>query len=197
MTTILLIRHGETDWNRSGQIMGDHPVPLNHCGRKQAERVAALLRSQSLTALYSSPVVRARETAQYIADAIGLPVTLAPGLSEIGVGAWQGRFWRDLGDDPVRARFYARPDEVRPPGGETLKEVQERAVRVIHEARTADGPVAVVSHADVIRTIIAHCLGWSLASLRHVRIDHTSITGLELHDSHTELTCVNYVAPEL
>ncbi len=196
MATILLIRHGETDWNRTGQIMGDHPVPLNQAGRHQAQRVATLLHSRSITALYCSPVERATETARYIGEAMGLPVTIARGLTEIGVGEWQGRFWKDLGDDPMRAQYYARPDEARPPGGETLREVQRRAIAVLDEVRNPRGPVAVVSHADVIRTIIAHFLGWSLTSLRHVRIDHASITGLEIHDSHAELTCVNYVAPE-
>lgn len=86
MPTVLLVRHGETDWNRSGQIMGERPIPLNQNGRAQAQRLAAFLKARPIQALYSSPVARALQTAAILASALQLPVTPDRGLTEIGVG---------------------------------------------------------------------------------------------------------------
>lgn len=85
MATIFLVRHGETDWNRSGQIMGEQPVPLNREGEAQTQRLATLLKDRLVHALYSSPVARTLQTAQILASALRKPVTADRGLTEIGV----------------------------------------------------------------------------------------------------------------
>jgi broad specificity phosphatase PhoE len=193
MPTILLVRHGETDWNRSGRIMGARPVPLNQNGVTQSARLALQLTALPSPALYSSPVVRARQTADILASAIHTPVSEEPGLSEIGVGEWEGRYWNDFEGDPVRVDFYRLPGEARPPGGETLGEVQQRAVAAVERAvrRTASKPVVFVTHADVIRTIVAHYLEASLQTTRHMQIGHASVTALTLDGSSGTLLCVN------
>lgn len=201
MTTLLLVRHGETDWNRSGQIMGEQPIPLNQNGEADAQRLADLLRSRSLRTIYSSPVLRARQTAEILATAVRLPVRVDRGLTEINVGEWVGRFWRELTDDLVRRNFYSNPQDSRPPGGETLREVQTRVVSFVEGAMAEalstsgdTGPLLLVSHADVVRAIIAHYLQWDLQTIRQVRIDHASLTALKVADGLADLLFLNHTA---
>ncbi len=193
MPTILLVRHGETDWNRSGQIMGIRPVPLNQNGLTQAARLALQLTALPAPALYSSPVVRARQTADILASTLRMPVIKEPGLSEIGVGEWEGRYWNELDGDPARVNFYRLPQEARPPGGETLGEVQQRAIAAVERAlgRMKAGSAIFVSHADVIRTIVAHYLETDLQTMRHMQIGHASVTALKINGSSGMLLCLN------
>ncbi len=194
MSIILLVRHGETDWNRSGQIMGDQPIPLNPHGAVQAHQLAACLKGCGIQTIYSSPVARAVQTAEILASVLGARVTLLPGLSEIGVGEWAGRFWKDLADEPIKNDYYAKPREARPPGGETLAEVQDRAVAAVEEVcrNGTGGPFLFVSHADVIRSVLAHYLYLDFVGLRRARIDHASLTALRLAEGAAELLCLNY-----
>ncbi len=202
MPTILLVRHGETDWNRSGQIMGERPIPLNARGEAQANALAAVLGPGVARAVYSSPVHRARQTAQILAAAMQRAVDTDRALTEIGVGEWEGKFWRDLTEDLVRHNYYAKPDEARPPGGETLREVQVRAVSAVQRAMERAGlsgedRLVIVSHADVIRAVVAHYLELDLQTIRRIRIDHASVTAIGLGDGLTDLLFVNYTpAPE-
>lgn len=202
MPTILLVRHGETDWNRSGQIMGERSVPLNARGEAQARTLAGMLGPGSARALYCSPVERARQTAQILAPALQRPVCALRDLREIAFGEWEGRFWRDLTDDLIRHSFYTKPDEARPPGGETLREVQARAVAALQGALRQDrlserDQVVVVSHADVIRAIVAHYLELDLQTIRRMRIDHASVTAVGIGEGLTDLLFLNYTpAPD-
>lgn len=194
MPTILLVRHGETDWNRSGQIMGEQPVPLNQNGEAQVKRLALFLKSRSSRALYSSPVARAIQTAEILASVLQVPLTVDRGLTEINVGEWEGRYWKDLTDEFARQQFYTSPEEARPPGGETLSEVKIRAVAAVERARAraeAD-PLLFVSHADVVRAILAHYLKFDLKTVRQIRIDHASLTALELNGTQADLLFLNY-----
>jgi broad specificity phosphatase PhoE len=196
MATIVLIRHGETDWNRSGQIMGEQPVPLNRQGEAQTTKLASLLKERPVGAIYSSPVARTVQTAEILAQALHVPVTTDRGLTEIGVGQWEGRFWKDLANEIIRQNFYRNPLEARPPGGETLREVQVRAVAAVERARTdaahEAGPLLFVSHADVVRAILAHYLRFDLQTVRQLRIDHASLTVLHINEATADLLCLNY-----
>jgi broad specificity phosphatase PhoE len=195
MTTILLVRHGETDWNVSGQIMGERPIPLNRTGELQAERLANLVKTRQIGALYSSPVARALQTAERLGSTLGLPVTTDPGLREIGMGQWEGQFWKDLADEIVRHNFYTKPQEARPPGGETIGEVQARAVAVVERARAGTGdPLLFVSHADVVRVILGHYLRLDLQHVRQMRIDHASLSALDLTGDLVTLLCLNHTS---
>jgi broad specificity phosphatase PhoE len=217
MSTILLVRHGETDWNRSGQIMGARPIPLNWRGETQARTLARFLRhwasrsgfssidapavpglppfDRDACRLLSSPVHRAAQTASILGEALGLRPRSEAGLSEIGLGEWEGRYWNEIGDDPGRRQFYSHPGEARPPGGETLGEVQARAIVVIQRALAEKeaGTFVLVSHADVIRSILAHSLELPLQQTRAMRIDNASLTGLSLSPDPSSLLFLNYV----
>jgi broad specificity phosphatase PhoE len=197
-TTLLLVRHGQTEWNVTGQIMGQRPVPLNQQGEAQAMRLGEFLRGRLIQGIYSSPVVRARRTADILASALGLEVREEPGLCEIGCGDWEGKYWTDLTDDLIRHDFYLKPHEARPPAGETLKEVQARAVEVV-ERLCAGGrgcQLVLVSHADVLRAILAHYLSLDLQMVRRIRIDHASLTALELTGDTADLLYLNYTVQE-
>jgi broad specificity phosphatase PhoE len=178
MPTILLVRHGETDWNRSGQIMGERPVPLNQQGLAQVQRLAGLLMDRPIRAILSSPVARARQTAEILTAALNVPVTVDRGLT----------------DQIIRQDLYRKPHEARPPGGETLREVQDRAVAAVERAcaTRSEGPLLFVSHADVLRAILAHYLKLDLATIRQVRVSHAALTAIEIHGSLTDLVCLNY-----
>ncbi|HEX2054913.1 MAG TPA: histidine phosphatase family protein [Nitrospiraceae bacterium] len=193
MPICLLVRHGETDWNRSGRVMGDQPIPINHAGDRQARELATFLGGTKLVQIFSSPVLRALQTAQILAERLQAGVVQAPGLREIDMGAWMNRFWRELADDPAKRDWYSRPDDARPAGGETLREVQRRAVAAVEDImRTSSGRhFACVSHADVIRTILAHYLHMDLVSLRNMKIDHASATALEIAPHGNQLLFLN------
>lgn len=177
--------------------MGQQPIPLNARGEAQASALAAVLGPGVARALSSSPVHRARQTAQILAASLQHSVDTDRALTEIGVGEWEGRFWRDLTDDLIRHDFYTKPDEARPPGGETLREVQARAVSGVERAieragLAAEDRLVIVSHADVIRAIVAYYLDLDLQTIRRMRIDHASVTGLRLVDGLTDLLFLNY-----
>jgi alpha-ribazole phosphatase len=195
MALILLARHGQTDWNLSGQIMGCSPVPLNETGERQVYALARDLKLLTPDRLYASPAVRALQTARIIASVLTLPVEIEQGLVEIGVGEWEGRYWRELEGDPIRLQYYSCPDTACPPGGETLKQVGHRAVAVVERARAATpgSTLLFVSHADVIRTILSHYLGLEMEALRTLRIDHASLTALNLAGPRPELLYSNRV----
>ena len=163
MTQFVLIRHGETDWNREGRWQGQADVPLNARGLEQAAAMArALNGSIRLDAIYSSDLMRARQTADALAQAAALPVVLDPRLREIHQGEWQG-----LRVEEIEARyahvFQMRsqdPWEVAPPGGETAQEVRQRVKTALDEIaqRHPGQAVAIVSHGftlAVARTLIA------------------------------------------
>ena len=144
MPTLLLIRHGETDWNRSGQVMGNQPIPLNQTGEQQARACADMLAHTPIAGIFTSPVLRAVQTAEIVSHTHSTPLHHAPGLSEIGVGDWINRYWKDFAEDPAKRDWYSHPDRARPAGGETLREVQQRAVAAVEQALVAAQETAYV-----------------------------------------------------
>ena len=145
---IYLVRHGETDWNRERRIQGSTDIPLNDTGRSQASATGALLASREWDGVYASPLSRAFETAEIIADTLGLPIPrIVPQLAERNYGDAEG-----LTGDEIDARF-AGADV---PGRETRDEVAARALPAIVElAEKHPGEsIVLVSHGGVIRTIL-------------------------------------------
>jgi broad specificity phosphatase PhoE len=165
MPQILLARHGETDWNRENRVQGHTDQPLNETGLTQAKALADRLAAERLVAVYSSDLVRARETAAVVASLHGLEVLLDAGLREKNFGTWEG-----LTDVEIRARF---PDAVdgRFGDGETTEAVSARSVAAFERirARHAAGSVLVVSHGGSLRTILAHL------EVPHGRIDNCDL----------------------
>jgi broad specificity phosphatase PhoE len=149
VTTILLARHGETDWNREGRWQGWADPPLNDTGRAQAERLADELQELPFDAVYASDLRRASETAEIVAAPHGVPVRTDPGLREIDVGSWSG-----LTRIEIEERF---PDGERP-DGETRAEHAARVLQAVERiARKNLGHrILIVSHGGSLRAIRSH-----------------------------------------
>lgn len=208
MTLILLIRHGENDVMHrrlAGRLPGVH---LNENGRKQAQALARALEHAPIEAVYSSPLERALETAQPLAEARGLTVQIRPALSEVDYGDWQGRtykqlrrakLWKTVQDDPASVRF---------PNGETLVEVQQRVIEELeHLARLHTRPsqegqqpppeavIAAVAHGDIIRLALVHYLNMAVNDFHRLTIFPASLSLIRLHPEQRPLVIhINQIA---
>ena len=174
--------------------MGDQPIPLNETGRRQAQVCADVLSRTPIAGLFTSPVLRAVQTAEILACPCQASLQHLSDLREIGVGDWVNRYWKEFADDPAKRNWYTQPDLARPAGGETLQEVQHRAITAVEQAiaDAQDKPYVFVSHADVIRAIVAHYLRLDLAMIRHAIIDHVSVSGLDVTDQAARLLFLNH-----
>jgi probable phosphoglycerate mutase len=179
MTTLLLIRHGETPAVAKGILAGRMPgVPLNEKGRRQAAEVAQALAKAPIKYIYSSPMERALETASYLAKQLDLSVTEAPGINETDIGAWSGRSIKQCARTKMWKVVQNKPSQMRFPGGESFAEIQVRASNELRAiaARHPEELVACFSHADIIRLVTAHFLDIPLDSFQKLAIDTCSIT---------------------
>ncbi len=151
MTTLLLARHGETDWNRELRIQGSSDVELNELGRKQAHALAEELEHVELDAIYSSDLSRARATAEAVAASHGLEVRLDPRLRERSFGSWEGLTREDLEALPEGSHHDGESDD------EVRKRMVE-AVQAIADAHPGE-QVLVVSHGGALNTLWHHAFG--------------------------------------
>ena len=193
MTTLLLVRHGHTD-AAGKRLTGRAPgVHLNELGRRQADRLVERLDGVRIDAIVSSPLERCRETAAPLAKARGRAVDVGRAWIEVGYGEWTGRSISQLRRTKLWRRVMFAPSNVRFPGGESLLEVQGRAVDATLDiaARHARGTVLVVSHADVIRLLVAHVAGMHADHLQRLSIDTASITAVSISDGFPRLLTVN------
>lgn len=167
MTTLYLIRHGETDWNRAGLYQGTTDTPLNAAGRAQAEALAQRLAGVRLDAAYTSPLRRARDTAAAVLRGRAAPLHEMPELRELCYGLWQGRGSAPAGrcSPGLEWRWRWDPWSVRFPGGETLDEVRDRARVAVETMLRAHpgGSVLVSGHGHLNRVLLTHALGWPRA----------------------------------
>lgn len=160
MTDLLLIRHGETDWNLEGRYQGQSDVPLNEEGLKQARDLAQRLQHYPLDAIFSSDLKRAQKTAEILRDVSKAPLYLDPRLREIHQGEWEGMLFSDIRSRYAEA-FEERlndPLQVAPPGGETVGELRRRVLDAIDDIiiRYPHGLVAIVSHGLSLAIIKVH-----------------------------------------
>jgi phosphoserine phosphatase len=155
VTTILLVRHGETDWNRDRRVQGHSDTPLNDTGRAQAHALAEELAGEELDAVYCSDLLRAHETARIVAERKGLDVTAISDLRERHFGTWEG-----LTDEEIFARFPAAREGPAAWGdGETREEMAARVFGALERIAEShpDGRVLVVSHGGPLRAVLTRC----------------------------------------
>jgi probable phosphoglycerate mutase len=181
---ILLVRHGRTAWNVERRFLGRTDVPLDEVGLDQAARLAAHLGPVPFQALISSPLARAKATAEALAQGRALSLETDPDLVELHQGELEGCGGEVL-QEQRHADFFqawkADPSDVRVPGGETLRECQARTLRALerHAARCRPGaPLVVVSHQMAIAATVLALQGRSLQAFRDVQIPHTGVTVL-------------------
>jgi alpha-ribazole phosphatase len=157
---MILVRHGQTEWNASQKYQGQTDVPLNALGRRQAGSIAAYLREhESPEALYASDLVRARETASIIGQQINLPVITDSRLRELNFGIWEGLTFSEVYRDyPTEFDdWFQNTLAFKVPGGESFQQLLNRSLQVLGEiaARHA-GTVAVTTHGGVIMALLFH-----------------------------------------
>ena len=193
MTTFILIRHGLTD--AVGHTMSGHSagVHLNAAGRDQAASLPARLGPVPIDAIYSSPLDRARETAQPIADARGLRIEIEPRFVEVDFGGWTNRRFADLADDPHWRLYNQFRGVTRPPAGEALVDVQTRTVAALLDlhARHSGAVVAIVSHADTLRAVLLYFLGMPVDFVQRLELSPARLSVLQVGESAPRVLQVN------
>jgi len=170
MTTLVLIRHGQTDWNVEGRWQGQADPPLNDRGREQARRVAEYQSQFGFAALYSSDLRRAMETAQIIGAEMGLSVIPEPRLREINLGKWQGMLSANIQaqyPDEFRC-WHESPLTAHPPDGEDISTLAVRVLEAINEiiARYPKRRIGLVAHELPIAIVLCRSAGLGLEHLR-------------------------------
>jgi phosphoserine phosphatase len=185
-TRIYLVRHGETEYNRTGRFQGRNDQPLNERGRQQAQALAKALQDEKFAAIYTSPLPRSLETAGFIrAFHPAVPLIEEPNFMEMDLGDFEGldgRKWMEQNQDFVKA-WTQNPAAVRMPGGETLQEVQNRAVEALMGVTDRYDPgstLLICSHNFVLLTILCHALQIPLARFREVKKGTASYSVLAL-----------------
>lgn len=184
LRTLYLIRHAESVWNNERRVQGTClDVPLSVMGRRQAELLGTRLRALSFAHVYSSPAVRALETAR-IALGNDHPITITDGLHELGLGVWEGRLISEIDEEYPGAidRWYRDPTTVRIEGMEEMPRFRERSVSVMREIieTTGQGNVVVVTHGGIICTYLTSILKMSIGDLWGFSLPNASITAVVL-----------------
>ena len=197
-TRILLVRHGETDWNATGRIQGHSDTPLNAAGRQQAQRTAQRIAREPIGGLYSSDLARAFETATIIGAPLGLTVVASPRLRERQYGLWEG-----LTSAEIQARYpeqfaiwRARTTDFAPPQGETRNELLTRALAELQAIarRHVREMVVVVTHGGLCYVLINHILGSVDGDQREFTFGNASIHTLEVTGDQWSVISMNETA---
>ena len=182
---VLLVRHGQTDWNAAGKIQGSSDIPLNDRGRAQARELAERLRDMGrICAVYTSPLRRALETAAIIGRTLGIAPIAVPQLTELSFGDWEGCSWDEIGERwPEQfARYSEDRKNYAPPGGESYAQMLARSWPFVDGLRRKRGGGAVlcVCHSAVMRGILAKNEGLTVAeSYRRLKLPNGSVVELE------------------
>ncbi|SDE45767.1 histidine phosphatase family protein [Belnapia rosea] len=192
-TTIFLVRHAEHEL--LGRVLcGRMPgVSLGEAGRQQALRLGGRLQREGLAALYTSPLARTRETAAVIGQQCGFAADIATEFEEIDFGRWTGASFDRLNPDPAWQSWNAERASGRPPGGESMAEAQARAVAGVRriEALHPEASVAIVSHADVIKSVLAWCLGLSMDFHARFEIGPASVSAMAMWGTGAKVLWMN------
>ena len=196
-TRILLTRHGETHWNRIRRFQGRSNLPLNAAGRKQARALALALKDEPLSAIYSSPLLRAMETAKFIkVFHPSVPLFDEAGLVEMDLGDFEGleaQHWATKYPDFLKT-WQARPASVKMPGGESLSEVQVRALDALERIIQFHPPgstLLLCCHNFVNLTILCYALGIPLDRFREIRQETATLNILYMKGKRLRAEVVN------
>ncbi len=197
---LILARHGQTDWNKERRIQGRTDLDLNETGRAQAEMLAQALKDETVHAIYSSPLTRARDTAEAIARFHGAQVTVLDGLQEIDAGEVDGLTYLEMWEqhNEFLRQWIDDCSSIAPPGGCSLPELQDEVWGAIqhivrkHNAGAGEPQTVVaVAHFFPIVITVSKVLSIPLSECRRLRMDVASITTLEFDTHITVLTSWN------
>lgn len=186
--TLLLVRHGQTVWNVEHRLPGQLPgVVMNEIGRQQAARLAEALTVIPISAIISSPLERAYDTAEYIAKGRELTIQKEPELMDTDIGNWAGQVIEEVSKKDPAWKEYVRDPTVAPEGVETFPQVQQRVVAAVERWRACEevGAYPVfVAHADIVKLLVAHYSGLDAARAGSIHIDNASVSLIELEAEH-------------
>ena len=191
--TAILMRHGETAWNRERRVMGDLDIPLNDTGRAQAAEAAELLASFAVDRIIASPLVRAQETAAIIAARLDVAIESDPRLVEVRFGEWQGLTYDEVSLDARYRAFADDPVSNATPGGDTAATVQERGLASLGSLGAGECAL-FVTHGDLIRTVLCHFLASPLSAYRRIRTDNGGLSAIAIGRGQPEIKFLNMLA---
>ncbi len=195
MTRIYLVRHGTTEWNQEEIFRGRVDIKLNETGRREAQALANYFQPISLQAIYSSPLARAWETAQAVAEGRKLEINLDPAFIDIDFGEWHG-----LPLPEVKEKFPAlyrawreQPHTVTFPKGESLEQVRQRAWAGFQALiqKSEDQTILIVSHRVITKVLICTALGLDNSHFWQIKQDTTAINCFEYHRGHLVVSLIN------
>ncbi len=191
MTRILLVRHGETEWNHRKLIQGHTDTQLSQKGRIQARQLARGLAGQDISCIYCSDLLRAQETADIIGSFLGLAIQTTPLLREMKFGKWEGLSLSQVEEYyPVEYRAYFEdPVHARPPGGESFGDVARRChgfLRWVIQHHSGD-KVLLVAHGGAVKAIVCVVLGLDLSYRYRLVLDNTAVSELEFQGEEGRL----------
>tara|TARA_B100000315_G_scaffold41093_1_gene35907 strand:- start:2174 stop:2791 length:618 start_codon:yes stop_codon:yes gene_type:complete len=201
---LVLVRHGETEWNKLGRFQGQNDVELNEKGAAQARESAQAVAMLQHSAVYSSPLHRTMQVAEEISRLSGMPVVPVPEFMELKLGDLEGITGQDLRTTwpELYTTWRSDPGRVSMPNGESLAELQERAwcaLMDLEQTHQRDEAVIVVSHNFAIRTMIGKLLGMPLSNFHRMSLNLASICVIECDRRGRRLTSYNstfHLSPE-
>lgn len=196
MARFILVRHGQTGWNREERFRGRVDIGLDETGLKQAKAVAERLSGCGAVAIYTSPLMRAVSTAEAIGGRLGLEVTPLEAITDMDFGEWQGRPVAEVREQEGELfnQWALNPESFRVPGGETLGEVRDRAAAAVDElaVQHGDDTVVLVSHRVVCKVLLCHLLGLDNSHFWQIAQDTTAVNGfLVMGEGRSTVTLVN------
>lgn len=198
MPTILLIRHGENEYVAKGRLAGRLPgVHLNEKGQKQARSVAKAFADAPIKAIYASPMERCLETAQPLAEAMGVAVRPRKGLLEVDFGKWQDKTLQQLRRRKLWQTVQSNPSRMRFPGGETFVNAQQRIIQDLEKLARKHKPqdlIACFSHSDLIKLALSYYLGQPLDLFQRIVIAPASVSTLYLGEMGAQVRNINHRA---
>jgi broad specificity phosphatase PhoE len=195
MITLFLVRHGRTGWNKEGIFRGIKDVPLDAVGKEEALLVGERLKGEGITAVFTSPLSRAKETAEAIALFPQLEVKVLPGLTDLNFGEWEGRSLEEVKEryPNLYLRWLHEPHRVTFPAGEGLDAVRARAMEAVEEIVTChpQEAVALVSHRVVLKVLICALLGLDNSHFWRIGQDTAAINCFQYQDGKWITTLLN------
>jgi len=180
VSSLILVRHGETEWNVIGRYQGQADPPLNECGLTQAHRLAEMLAGAGLQAIYTSPLRRAYQTAAVLSQKLDLPLHQEPRLMEIHQGDWEGRLRSDIAAryPALFQQWLSEPWATTPPGGESLAQVQARVYAAVDDI--------LARHPGQRLALVTHRIPIALIKVRFQGLDPDVVRSLDLPNTYWE-----------
>ncbi|MCK8817384.1 alpha-ribazole phosphatase [Natroniella sulfidigena] len=185
-TEVILVRHGETEWNRDFKFQGSKDIELSAEGKEQGAKLAARFASEKIDKVYSSNLTRAYQTASLVAEKHDLEVIQVDGLQEINFGKWEGMTYQEINKefDFTVDEWMKDPANKKPPAGESLKQLEKRTVKALEKVLEEEegNKIVIVSHGGVIRTLLCNLLEMPLSKSWRLKQSNTAVNILKFYE---------------